>query len=104
MKIKIDADAITATLIAERERQIRNRRGHLVAQRRYYYTVADYPRLLLVVQGRSLESLTGRVAVALFQKQDSRVVCDALPESPQTWREQTVTQCTIKIVDAPGRG
>ena len=44
--------------------------------RRYYYTHADYPALLIVSQAQPLDALEGRVAIALFNfdQVDSTIV------------------------------
>ena len=74
--------------------------------RRYYYTHADYPALLIVSQAQPLDALEGRVAIALFNFDgvDSTIVCDVLPDAPQEWRAMRLVQCTVKVVSKPGRG
>lgn len=95
MRIKVDCQPIS--LLGTREIQVRNQRGHLVPQTRYYYSHELYPALLLVTQGRTLDDLEGRLAIALFSTPDSRIVCDVVPNAPERWRDG-VTQCTVKTV------
>ena len=85
----ITVDTLAATLIG-----VRTIRGAA----RHYYTVADYPDLLLVTFDQDLAWYVGRQAVALVDTTttDSTIVCDVLPDAPSHWRDTRLWQVTLK--------
>ena len=88
MKVVIDPAAVAAF----------QEFGRRDTRQRYYYAADNWPPVLLRTEGASLDRLTGKTCIALFDYEttDSNIVLDQFPDTPARWREMQIVQVSLK--------